>query len=843
MATDSPAGDDLGEIMDTGDDAPDEVEDVKGGSIVRMQAQQQEVDDTEDFYTNLAETIPSTELETLASELLQLIEYDKKAREDRDKQYEEGLKRTGLGKDAPGGASFNGASKVVHPLLVEACVDFASRAIAELLPSAGPVKDFIPGTPTQPRVEKARRKTSLMNWQIKTKMPEFRSELEKLFTQLPLGGSQYLRLVYDSRLKRPVPVFVPIDNVFLPFAATSFYTAERITYVESLTKFEFNRRVAEGMYIDLDLIGPAMIPEETDPEKANNKIEGKTSNQYNEDGLRHVYEVQVHSELEDFEVESGEDDDLTGTPETEKAMRPYLISIDVASRRIIRVTRNWEEEDPIQEPMFWMSEWPFIPWRGAYAIGLIHLIGGLSGAATGALRALLDSAHINNIPTMLRLKGANFVGQSKELEVTEVTEIEGGLQADDIRKLVMPVPFNQPSPVLMELLGFLVNAGKGVVQTTFDKFDENSQNMPVGTTLALIEQGMKVLSAIHLRLYDSMDKTIRILHRINRLYITDEEILDDTGELLAKRSDFEGPLDVIPTANPEIFSDVQRYAQMQLVAQRAQGNPLYNQRKVEEMILERTKIPDAKQLLLPEQQPQWMNAVNENVAMSLGRPVAAFPEQDHLAHIQVLLDFYQSPMFGSSPLIAPVFTPAMMQHLKEHLVLWYVNHYFETISSASDQPIEDVLKHQDPETRKELDRTLAAASSDIIDDANSTFSKIPPIIQKAQQVMAQLQQQAMASTPPDPASQALITTKKLDVESKDRQIAANAQEKEKDRQTTMQETAVKEQGDNQRNTADNVSREKINVQDNTTAATIAQGEFLTDDHVGLENGNGINPAP
>lgn len=839
MATDLPNPE--GEIVDTGEDTSSSVEDSDdGGSIVQLEDDQTEISATEDFYENLAERIPDVELQKLASNLLDLLEYDKKAREGRDKQYEEGLKRTGLGNDAPGGATFNGASKVVHPLLVESCIDFASRAISELMPPNGPVKDYIPGESTQKRVDKARRKSALMNWQLKVKMPEFRAELEKLFTQLPLGGSQYLRLVYDSRLKRPVPIFVPIDDVYLPFAATSFYTAERITYVEHLTEFEFNRRVDSGMYLDLGLTAPSQLPETSKPEKANERIEGKESNQYNEDGIRDIFEIQVHADLEDNLGDAQPDEELNDGPK----LRPYLISIDSSSHRIIRVVRNWEEDDEKFEPMFWMSEWPFIPWRGAYAIGLIHLIGGLSGAATGALRALLDSAHINNLPTLLKIKGANFVGQSKELDVTEVTEIEGGLNADDIRKLVMAVPFNPPSAVLMELLGFLVNAGKGVVQTTFENLSDGANpNMPVGTTLALIEQGMKVLSAIHLRLYDSMDKTLRILHRINRLYITDEEILDDTGELLARREDFEGPLDVIPTANPEIFSDVQRFAQMQLVAQRAANNPLYNQRKVEEMILERTKIPNAKDLLVPETAPTWMNPVNENVAMALGRPVAAFPEQDHLGHIQVLLDFFESPMLGQLPIIAPTFVPAMLNHLKEHMVLWYVNHYFETVSTVMDQPLDQILAHKDPETRAEFDKTLAAASSSVVSETNQVFSKIPPLIQKAQALLSQFQQAQQQQMAQDPKVAATLQGKQIDASVKSQQIAQTAKDEEANRQKDLQETQMREQGESQRTIEDIRSREMMNKEDNTTAATIAQGEFLTDDKVGLENGTGINPNP
>jgi hypothetical protein len=850
------------ETMGASPDAPtmpaareEPVDTDDGGAIVTM-AQGREVEEEEEFYRNIADDLDQNELDALCVELLQKIDYDKESRKKRDKQYEEGLKRTGLGDDAPGGAGFQGASKVVHPMLTEACVDFSSRAIRELFPAEGPARDYIPGEPTKARVLKAKRKTKYLNWQCKVQMQEFRSELEQLLTQTPLAGVGYMRIVYDAQKKRPVPSFVPVDDVYLPYAASSFYTAERTTYVEYITEYEYEKRIAEGMYRDIDVTPPGTPPEITKAEKANQKIEGKQEEVYNTDGLRTMYEVMAHAELE-------EDEDLV----------PYRISIDPNGKKITAVVRNWEQTDDTQQPMFWMSEWPFVPWRGAYPIGLTHMIGSLSGAATGSLRALLDAAHISNIPTLLKLKGTNFSGQSLELNVTQVTEIEGGIATDDVRKLLMPLPFNPPSATLFSLLGFLVDAGKGVIQTTFEKFSDNaSANMPVGTTLAMIEQGMTVFSAIHARLHDAMARTLGILHRINRMYLTDDAVRDETGELMVKRSDFEGPLDVIPVSDPEIFSDIQRFAQMQVVAQRAQMNPLYDQRKVELMILQQTRIPEAENLLVPAPTAEPMNAVNENLAMTFGRPVAAFPDQDHLAHIQVLLDYMTSPVFGQLPIIAPSYLPAALQHLTEHVGLWYVNHVYESLSAELRQDLGNLMKFRDPETRKQLDATLAAASSETVAAAQKTFSSLPAVIQRAQQML----QAFGPSIPPDPKAAATIAAKQMDQQTAREKIqartnevqltlAADAQrdaqrsqgdaqrdamkQQQEDRRTqmiqqqlTMRE-ASQQENETERQDSEMAARERMNTADNVTALTIAEAETLADNKAAVETGTGLNPNP
>lgn len=837
-----------GEVMELEEEVLDVEDTDDGGAIVQLDEETPEPADESDFYRNLADELEDGDLSAVALELITKIDYDKDSRKERDVQQAEAIRRTGLGNEAPGGAEFEGASRVVHPMLTKAVVEFESRAIAELYPPEGPVKDYIPGESTKARVEKARRKKTYMNWQFKVQMPEFRAELEQLLTQLPLGGSQYLRLVYDHKKKRPVPIFVPIDDVYLPYAASSFYSAERATYVEHITRFEFENRVDSGQYRAIDNLedagASATVPEVSDSEKATEKIEGKTSNAYNEDGLRDIYEVQTFA---DFEEDYG--------------YAPYLISICAHSHKVLSVVRNWEEQDENREPMFWMAEFGFVPWRGVYHIGLGHMIGWLSGAATGALRALLDSAHINNLPTLLKLKGTNFSGQSVQLAATNITEVEGGMATDDIRKLIMSIPFNPPSGVLVELLGLLIKEGDETVKTAMDNLSENANaQMPVGTTLALIEQGMKVLAAIHQRLHASMDMVIKILHRINRLYVTTEEIKDETGEVMALRKDFQAPLDVVPVSDPQIFSDVQRYAQVQMVAQRAAGNPLYDQRKVEELILERTKIPNAKDLLIPAPKPEEMNAVNENVAASLGRPIAAFPEQDHLAHVQVHLDFLQSEYFGYLAVIAPNFVPAILSHLREHIVLWYVNEAVRMIEDSvrevqPDMTVEQIMKERDPLVQQELDRLLAQGSPKLIESGAQAFGQLPGIIAKALQV-----QQQYAQPPQDPATavaqiqaqteEKKIAARKEEVQVKEQAITTRETQKQQAQAAEKQQRIItdkeiaqfKEEHADTRNMTDNEVRERMNRQDNLTAMSIAAAEIEEGANTNLETGSSINPG-
>ena len=859
------------------DEEPDVIDTPDGGAIVKLDDDQPER--SEDFYANLAETMAESELSTMAADYLDLIGKDREARKKRDEQYEEGIRRTGLGDDAPGGAQFEGATRVVHPMLTEACVDFAARAIKELFPPQGPVKDFIPGDPTIEKLKKAKRKTDFMNWQLTVQATEFRAELEQLLTQVPLGGAQYMKVTWNEARNRPEFLFVAIDDMYLPFSATNFYSAQRKTHVQYLTQLEFTQRVKRGMYRDVDLTPVTLEPDFSAAEKANNKIEGRTETSYNEDGLRTVYEIYVIADIED----DGE-------------ALPYIISVDKSTSKVLSIYRNWDELDEAQEELQWFVEFPFVPWRGAYPIGLPHMVGGISAAATGALRALLDSAHISNSQTMLKLKGGSKGGQSLEIQPTQVMEIEGGLAADDIRKLIMPLPYNQPSPVLFSLLGFLVDAGKGVIRTSMEDIADGNANAPVGTTLAKIEQGMVVFSAIHARMHNSMQKMLGILHRLNAMYLDDEDIKEEIGEQLATREDFEGPLDVVPVSDPNIFSEAQRFAQVQAVAQRAAALPqLYDQRAVEERILETLKIPNAQKLLLPPTTPKEQNAVNENLSASLGRPVVAFPAQDHIAHLKTHLAYMMSPALGMSPLIAPAYLPLMLNHLKEHIALWYVSSVLELAEEVAGEDVTEQMKElKTPEARQAFDRMLAEASLSVTEQAPEVFASLPPVIQQVQQMIQQLQQPGMPQDPrlaleqqkmqlqqQDSQQRAQIEGQKMqanmqmeqvkmqanmqleqakmqaDVQRDQQRAQLEGQKMQADgllEQQRMQLEAAKAQIDmqleqmrqdreDQRKKADLDARMAMNLQDNQTAMQLAAAEIASGERFDVSTGTGINPQP
>ena len=699
-----------------------EVEELPDGSaVVHIDDGMKGPSEDEEFYSNLAETIDLYDMDSIGRKYLDLIEKDKMAREKRDKQYEEGIRRTGMGDDAPGGANFMGASKVVHPAMAEACVDFAASAIKELFPPDGPVRTHVIGDATEEKTEIAERKRDYMNWQLTEQIEEFRDEQEQLLTQLPLGGSQFMKMWYDEQLRRPRAEFVPIDNILLPFSSVSFYMSQRVTEMQDITDEEFKRRIDSGLYRDISYVRATEEPEETKPEKASNKVEGKQF-QDNEDGVRRVYHIYTNLELED-------------DPRTNGEMAPYVLMIDDLDSEVLGIYRNWEEGDETLTKLDWIVEYKFIPWRGAYAIGLPHLIGGLSAALTGSLRALLDTAHINNSATLLKLKGAKISGQSDQVEVTQVTEIEGGPGVDDVRKIAMPMPFNPPSPVLFQLLGWLDGAARGVISTSEEKIADVNANAPVGTTQALIEQGAKVFSAIHARLHDSQKRMLKVLGRINRWYLEDQRRGELVEDLDVKQSDFKRNSDVVPVSDPHIFSETQRMAQNQAVLSLMQTYPqAFDQKAVLARVMKQMKIPAVNELMPAAGKPQEMDAGHENAAMMLAKPASAFPRQDHLAHIQSHLTFALDPNLGSNPLIAPAFVPQVLEHIKQHMMLWYIQ---QMSTYATHGTGIDLHKYEDSKVVSEIDKAIALASEHVSMDSGKVFEKVTPALQQLGQLMQQ----------------------------------------------------------------------------------------------------------
>lgn len=726
-----------------------------GSAIVDLGDDDDEPGDP-DFGENLAEVIDPVELNRHAHQLLDHIDRDREARKARDDQYALGIRRTGIGEDAPGGADFDGASRATHPMLVEGCVDFASRAIKELFPAKGPCRTQIIGEATRGALEKAERKKTYMNWQLTTQIPEYRGALEQCLTQVPLGGSQYLKVYPDPRLKRPRVEAVFIDDVLLPFAATDFYTAQRITHVQHLTRYEFDARVASGLYRDITVGDTSDPGEKSASSTASDKAEGRDDASYNEDGLRTVYESNVLLAIEGDDFGDVNDD---GEP----LPVPYIMTIDEVTRQCVGLRRNWEEDDEKFERLHWLIEFGLIPWRGAYKIGLAHLIGSMAGAATGALRALLDSAHIQNFPGGLVMKGpaGSVNGQSKTANPGELTQVEAPVGVDDIRKLAMPFPFAGPSAVLFQLLEWLTQHGAEVIGTAEEKLGDSPQNAPVGTTLAMIEQGSLTYSAIHGRLHESQKRVMAIIHRLNADLIDDQETVEELGSLVVYAADFQGPMDVIPVSDPNIFSDAQRYAQLQAVMQLAQQYPqFYKLDVLNRRALQLLNYPGAEEVLATPGDPKRRTPIEENVAARQPETaLKAYPDQDHLLHLQMHLQFATSPIFCANQMMAVPSLPALLQHCAEHLVEFYQAH-----ATAAWGAAKDIASPQEGQEDSVLHDAMVAADQEMAKD----LAQIMPMLQTAQQALAQFG----PKPPPDPA----MAAKQAELAAKQQSEAQAAQQ-------------------------------------------------------------------
>lgn len=691
-----------------------------------------------DFSENLAKRLDPTQAARIVAKYLEYVEKDEKARQKRDEQYEEGIRRTGLGKDAPGGADFDGASKAVHPMLAEACVDFQSRQINHLMPVTSDcvVPDLRPNTPPE-EVLRTERKAAHMSWQLAKQIQEYRPALEKLLSQIPLSGTGYLKLYYSSREKRPCAEIASVGDVFIPYEATDFYTAQRVTHRTLITEPEFDARVRSGLYLDLDYAIPEE-PKESKSRKATDKIEGKARTDYSERSVRTLVDIYV---VDNFEV-----DDMVAEDE---GSAPYILTIDVSSRTICSLYRNWKPDSPRKERINWLVEFPFIPWDGAYAIGQTHLIGSLSGAATGALRALLDSAHINNAPTMVTLKGTRFSGQSKRIAIGSTVEVQSQAGVDDIRKLMHPLEFNPPSPVLMELLGFLIKEARGVVQTTQDTADDN-QNMPVGTKMANIQEGMVVYSAIHARMFFSQQKALETLHTMNELY--GYEVQPDVDpSMVPQEDDYEHPCRVRPASDPGVFSETQKFGQLQFTMDMQQRAPqLYDDREIHKWAHKLMNTPNLDKIMPEPKPPADENPATEDIKMGMGQPATALPNQDHMAHLMAHADFINSPLYGRNPLIAVKLLPTALNHMAEHLLFAYAEAMMGMIEGAAGDSIKNLID-PDPQITEAISQAVSHASRPVLD----RMQKLPEM-QYVMKAMSEAHAYLQEISPPMPQDPAMV---------------------------------------------------------------------------------------
>lgn len=738
----------------------------------------------EDHFSNLAETLEQTRLSVIATDLLDAIEIDKDARQKRDDQYSEGLRRTGLGNDAPGGAPFAGASRATHPMLLESVVEYSSRVSAELLPPDGPVKAQIIGTPTDDKSDRGERLSRYMNWQLTEAMPSAYSEIEQGLTQQGLAGAFYTKMVVTDG--KPDVVVVHIDAVHRPWNDGDFYSQQRITHEQHIDRWEFEENVRSGLW--LDVVDPAASSdtiEQTNSSIANDRIIGRDQPTTNVDDVRTVFEISTKMALD------GEDDDV----------RPYLVTIDEQTRKVLSIYRNWEEKDANHGRLDFLIEWPFLPWRGGYPIGMTHMIGSLSGAASGALRALLDAALLNTMQTGVKLKGgATSGGQNIRPQVGSTTEMQGTLVNDDIRKTYLPLVFPPPSPVLFQLLGFLVDAGRGVIRTTFDEFSKMSGEMPVGTANLMVEQGLKAYGAVFGRQHRAMRRFLRQLWSINKATVQNEQVVDQFGELLVTKEDFTGPMCVVPVSDPHIFTDTQRQVQAQLVSSRAQfwsatPTPIYKARAAELFLMKQMKIAQPEQFLIDAPEPSQVNAATENVLASQGQPIKAYMGQDHEAHVAQHGAYMQAKLFGMNPIIAMKFLPGMLAHLADHISLWYADAMLLATNAVLQKTFDDPrITLEALQTVKgleaSLDRLMAEITPDVLQHADQVLGPTQAIIAQAQALMKQM-------TPPQPMDPSIVAQQ--DVQRQAQADQANAKlkgvEVQGRQQTDAQRLAVQQQKD------------------------------------------------
>lgn len=778
-------GEEAEELMEGDHEEPDGDEASEGPSEV----------DLEDFFQNLAADRKIVdELGTYCTQLGELVEEDIESRKPRDEQYEEGIQRTGLGKEAPGGAQFDGASRAVHPVLMEGCIDFAAKAIKELFPPNGPTRTKIIGKASKEKLARAERKRDFMNWQLTQQMQEFRGQLEQTLSQVPLGGSQYMHFWVEDRLRCQ---FMGIDNVFIPYDAESFWTASRVTIFERrLSEFEFMRRIEAGVYVDPETTATTRPPDLSQSETATDKVEGKEEPGNHEEGYRPVITVMVWKEIEADKHSGGQ-------------LAPYLITLEWETWRMVQLRRNWDPTLPDGQPMErinWLIQWDFIVWRGAIAAGLAQIIGSLAGSITGGVRALLDSAHINNAATLIKLKGANLGGQSTSVDITGIAEIEGPAGIDDVRKLAMPMPFNPPSDTLFKLVDWLLVQAKGAVATADSKIAEANQNTPVGTVMALIEQGSVTFSAIHARMHESMRRVLQTLHTYNKFWLEDENTIEELGELIVYREDFEGPQDVVPVSDPNIFSETQRITQVQgLLELRTIFPGLMVDRTILKRALHTLKIPDVDDVLPQEYKPHPMNPVAENLQMFMGQPAFAFPDQDHEAHMQVHVSFILDQNLGQNQAFIMQFAGPFLEHMRQHIGFWYVSRSLELLSGITGTDMSE-LDYSNPEAQDALARAMAESAPMMMAESQRVLSQIGPILAKTSELVQQVQQaqlqQAMMANGKMPAAQDPSRMAEVQRKAKrdEAELGLRSQElqlTQQDRQSEMQDRQAQRQIDQQ----------------------------------------------
>ena len=608
---------------------------------------------SDDFYSNLAEEMPDRELGRIAGELLGEYDANKAGRQEWEDAYANGLELLGFSYEERT-QPFRGSSGVTHPLLAEAATQFQAQAFNELLPSSGPVRTTIVGAETRDKQQQSQRVRQFMNYYITNVMEEYTPELDQMLFYLPLAGSTFKKVYYDENMGRAVSKFIPAEHLVVPYETSDLETCPNITQTLRISLNELRKKQISGFYLDIPVLpGQAEGDSVTDEI---NKIDGMSPNQIDYDCT--LLECHVDLDIEGYE-ETDEDGEPTGIKV------PYVVTISQDNGQILSIRRNYREDDDMKRKIQYFVHYKFLPGFGFYGLGLIHTIGGLSRTATAALRQLIDAGTLSNLPAGFKARGLRIRDDDDPLQPGEFRDVDAPGGA--IRDSLMPLPFKGPDQTLFQLLGFVVDAGRRFATITDMKVGDGNQQAAVGTTIALLEQGSRVMSAVHKRLHYAMRLEFKILSRVMGESLPDEYPYAVEGEDSAiKATDFDDRVDVVPVSDPNVFSQAQRIALAQTKLQLAGAAPdLHNMYEVYRDMYDALGVKDTDRIMkrVPDEEPTPKDPAQENIDVMDMVTLKAFQGQDHESHIMAHLVFGASPMIANMPAMAI----ALQKHCMEHV--------------------------------------------------------------------------------------------------------------------------------------------------------------------------------
>jgi len=639
------------ELPNQGDTEITQLED--GGVEINFEPGAFSQEQGESHFDNLAELLPEETLNPLGSELVQNYQEYKSSRKEWEDSYAKGLDLLGF-KYEQKTEPFQGASGATHPVLAEAVTQFQALAFKELLPADGPVRTRTVGAPTPQKNDQANRVKEFMNYQLMDVMKEYEPEFDQMLFYLPLSGSAFKKIYFDDLLGRTVSKFVPADDLIVPYNATSLEDAESVIHRLKISENELRKQQVSGFYRDIEL--PKPYNEESEVEKKERMLEG-TKRTFNED-MYTLLEFHTNLDLEGFE-DRGPDGAETGIK------LPYIVTVEEGTREILSIRRNYEVGDPKKQKIPYFVHFKFLPGLGFYGFGLIHMIGGLSRTATSALRSLLDAGTLSNLPAGFKMRGIRIRDDAQSIQPGEFRDVDA--PGGNIRDSFMTLPFKEPSATLLQLMGVVVSAGQRFASIADLQVGEGNQQAAVGTTVALLERGSRTMSAIHKRIYAALKNEFKLMARVFKLYLPQEYPYDVVGgQRMIKQQDFDDKVDIIPVADPNIFSQSQRISIAQTELQLATSNPqMHNMYQAYRNMYEALGVKNIDSLLKAPQRPMPMDPAVEHIQSLGGQPFQAFKGQDHQAHITAHLAFMATNMARNNPAV----TASLQKNIFEHISL------------------------------------------------------------------------------------------------------------------------------------------------------------------------------